>query len=72
MPAEKAFCGTWSEILFNNDECIASVSGCVNHFINNTDKIEIIFGCCKKDYDAIITQIHIGNCVIEVIPCKNM
>ena len=49
LSAEKEFCGTWSEILFNNEECIASISGCINHFINNTDKAEIIFGCCEKD-----------------------
>ena len=49
LPAEKEFCGIWGEILFNNAECISSVSGCVNHFINNTDKTEIIFGISNKD-----------------------
>ena len=56
LPAEKEFCGIWGEILFNNVECISSISGCVNHFINNTDKTEIIFGISNKDYDCVISK----------------
>lgn len=72
LPADKEFCGIWGEILFNHSEVISAICTTINHFVDNTDKTEIIFGCCKKDYDAITTEIHIGNCVIEVIPCKNV
>ena len=72
LSTEKEFCGTWSEILFNNEECIASISGCVNHFINNTDKTEIIFGISNKDYDCVISKINAENCVIETVKCENL
>lgn len=72
LPTEKVFCGTWSEILFNNEECIASISGCVNNFINNTDKTEIIFGCCRKDYVAILNKIHAEDCEIDTLFCQNL
>ena len=72
LSAEKGFCGIWGEILFNNEDCISSVSGCVNHFVNNTDKTEIIFGISSKDYDNIISKICTENCVIEIISCKNL
>ena len=72
LPAEKEFCGIWGEILFNNDQCISSISGCVNHFINNTDKTEIIFGISNKDYDCVISEINAENCVIETVKCENL
>ncbi len=72
LPRDKEFCGIWGEILFNNEECISAISGCVNHFINNADKTEIIFGISSKDYDNIISKIHTENCVIEMISCKNV
>lgn len=72
LSAEKEFCGIWGEILFNNEDCISSVSGCVNHFANNADKTEIIFGISSKDYDNIISKICTENCVIEIISCKNL
>ena len=72
LPAENEFCGIWGEILFNNVECISSVSGCVNHFINNTDKTEIIFGISNKDYDCVISKINAENCVIETVNCENL
>jgi len=71
LPAEKEFCGIWGEILFNNEECVSSISGCVNHFINNTDKTEIIFGISSKDYDCVISKINTENCVIETVKCDN-
>ena len=72
LPAEKGFCGVWGEILFNNAECISSISSCINHFINNTDKTEIIFGISNKDYDCVISKINTENCVIETVKCKNL
>ena len=72
LPPEKEFCGIWGEILFNSEECISSISGCVNHFINNTDKTEIIFGISNKDYDCVISKINAENCVIETVKCENL
>jgi len=72
LPAEKEFCGIWGEILFNSAECISSISGCVNHFINNTDKTEIIFGISNKDYACVISKITTENCVIETVKCENL
>ena len=72
LPAEKEFCGIWGEILFNKEECISSISGCVNHFINTADKIEIIFGISNKDYDCVISKIYTEKCVIETVKCENL
>ena len=72
LPAEKEFCGIWGEILFNSAECISSISGCVNHFINNTDKTEIIFGINNKDCDCVVSKINTENCVIETVKCENL
>ena len=72
LPAEKEFCGIWGEILFNSAECISSISGCVNHFINNTDKTEIIFGISNKDYACVISKINTENCVIETVKCESL
>ena len=72
LPAEKEFCGIWGEILFNNEECISSISGCVNHFINNSNKTEIIFGISNKDYDCVISKINTEKCVIETVKCDNL
>ena len=72
LPAEKEFCGIWGEILFNSEECISSISGCVNHFINTADKSEIIFGIGNKDYDSVISKINTENCVIETVKCDNL
>lgn len=64
--------GTWGEILFNSEECIASISGCINHFINNSNKTEIIFGISNKDYDCVISKINTEKCVIETVKCENL
>ena len=72
LPAEKEFCGIWREILFNNEECISSISGCVNHFINNSNKTEIIFGISSKDYEDVISKINVEKCIIERVDCKDL
>ena len=72
LPAEKEFCGIWGEILFNNEECISSISNCVNHFINNSDKTEIIFGISNKDYNCVISEINTKKCTIEIVKCENL
>ena len=71
LPAGKEFCGIWGEMLFNNEECISSISGCVNQLINNSNKTEIIFGISNKDYDCVISKINIENCVIETVKCDS-
>ncbi len=68
---EKEFCGCW-EIAFNKREVLDAVSDTINHFINNTDKTEIIFGCCKKDYNDIISQIHTENCIVTTVSCREL
>ena len=68
---DKEFCGIWGEILFNNVECLSAISGCVNHFINNTDKMEIIFGCSRKDYDSILANIDTAVCDVNTFSCQN-
>ncbi len=72
LPPQKEFCGIWGEIVFNSDEVLSMISTTVNHFIDNTDKSEIVFGCCKKDYNAIITKIHTENWLVEELSCKNL
>ena len=65
------FLGTWC-IKDNQEEVYASISMAANHFIENTDKTEIIFGISSKDYEDIISKIHTDNCAIEAINCKNL
>ena len=72
LPLDKEFCGTWGEILFNSEECISSISGCVNHFINNSNKTEIIFGISSKDYEDVISKINVEKCIIERVDCKEL
>ena len=68
---ESAFLGTWW-IEYNEEEAYSAISGAANHFIDNTDKAEIIFGISNKDYDNIISKIHTENCIVETIFCKNV
>lgn len=65
-PDEKEFCGCW-DILFNRDECIASISEAVNHFLGLPEKREVIFGCCMKDYNDIMQRINTSECEINCI-----
>ena len=64
---ERELLGAWGEILFNTDEVLSTISNTVNHFINDTDKTDIVFGCCKKDYDDIISKINIDKCVVKTL-----
>ena len=65
------FLGTWW-IEYNEEEVYSAISCTANHFIDKTDKTEIIFGISKKDYDNVISKIHTGNCIIEMISCKDV
>lgn len=71
LSAEKEFCGIWGEIEFNAEEILLNISNTINHFIENTNKTEIIFGCCKKDYNSIISEINTENCVVETVSCRD-
>jgi len=72
LPAAKAFCGIWGEIHFNQSEVLSAICTAINHFVDNTDKNEIIFGCCKKDYTAILARIHVEHCLIDTVACQNI
>ena len=71
LPDDKEFCGIWGEIKFNADEVLSAISTAVNHFVNDTEKEEIIFGCCKKDYDDIISRINTQNCSVNIVSRNN-
>ncbi|MBQ7363774.1 MAG: hypothetical protein IJW48_04920 [Clostridia bacterium] len=71
-PSEKSeFLGTWW-IECNEEEVCYAISGAANHFIDDTDKTEIIFGIGNKDYDGIICKIHTENCKVVTVNCKNL
>ena len=69
---EKEFCGIWGEIQFNNKECLAAIATTVNYFISETAKTDISFGCCKKDYDDILSLLCTENCIIETVIAANI
>ena len=71
MSKKSEFLGTWW-IEYNQEEVYSSISAAANHFIENTDKTEIIFGISSKDYDGVVSKIHTENCEIEVTNCKNL
>ena len=66
IDSDKEFCGTWGEIQYNESEVLSSISATVNYFIES-DKKEIIFGCCEKDYNNILTKINLVDCNIVKI-----
>ena len=35
--------------------------------IKGTDKTEIVFGCCRKDYDDIIAKIDVEKCIVKTL-----
>ena len=72
LPAEKEFCGIWGEILFNYSEVLFEICTTINHFVENPEKNEIIFGCCKKDYNAILDRIHLENCLVDTVSCQDL
>ena len=64
---EKEILGVWGEILSNSDEVLSTISDIVNYFINDTDKTDIVFGCCRKDYDDIIAKIDVEKCIVKML-----
>ena len=71
LPEKSEFLGTWW-IEYNQEEVYSSISVAANHFIENTDKTEIIFGISSKDYDGVISKIHTKNCEIEIVNYNNL
>ena len=71
LPEKSEFLGTWW-IEYNQEEVYSSISVAANHFIENTDKTEIIFGISQKDYEGVISKIHTEKCEIEVTNYKNL
>ena len=71
LPEKSEFLGTWW-IEYNQEEVYSSISVTANHFIENTDKTEIIFGISSKDYVGVISKIHTKNCEIEIVKYKNL
>ncbi len=71
LPEECEFLGAWC-VEYNQEEAYSAISGVANHFIENTDKTEIILGISNKDYDNVIHKINTENCVVEVVNCKNL
>ena len=58
--------------MFNNAEVLSAISGSVNRFLNSSEKTEIIFGYCKRDYNDIIKKIDTENCEVQTIYCKDL
>lgn len=65
------FCGVWGEIHFNREECLSAISSSINRIINS-DKIEIYFGCCEKDYNDIMSFVDASNCEINRLHCNEI
>ncbi|MBQ4074783.1 MAG: hypothetical protein IJD39_06245 [Clostridia bacterium] len=68
----KVFCGIWGEIRFHHGEVLAAISSAINHYIDQTDKSEILFGCCKKDYPAVLAQLHREQCLTHTVSIQEL
>ena len=71
LPEKSEFLGTWW-IESDQEECTTTISVTANHFIDNTDKTEIIFGISSKDYEDVISKINVEKCIIERVDCKDL
>ena len=64
LEENKEFPGCW-DVVDNKKDVIRSISDTVNYFIETSEKTEIVFGCCLKDYDDIMKYINVENCEIN-------
>lgn len=64
LDKDKEFPGCW-DIVDNRKDVISSISNTINYFIETSDKNEIVFGCCTKDYSDIMQYINTDNCEIN-------
>ena len=71
MSDKSEFLGVWW-IEYNAEEAYSTISCTANHFIDKTDKTEIIFAISNKDYDNVILKIHTENCIVETIFCQEI
>lgn len=71
LPENEIYLGSWGEIRFNDQEVTAAISTAVNHFIA-TDKTEIFFGCCAKDYETILAAINAQDCEVIKRSCREI
>ncbi len=65
------YCGSWSKIMFNKDECLNAISSTVNHFIMLPEKKEIYFGCDQENLLEIQELLLSESCEIIVVPCAD-
>lgn len=71
LPGKQTYLGCWGEICSNDSAVIAAVSGAVNHFLAS-DKEEIFFGCCAKDYQQILAAIDARDCEVVKRSCREI
>jgi len=64
LTKDNEFPGCW-DINYNREETIGLISATINHLIESSEKNEIVFGCCMKDYDDIISRINTAECEIN-------
>lgn len=64
LDKDKEFPGCWY-IDSNRENVIGVISATVNHFIESSDKNEIVFGCSMEDYKDIMLCINTENCEIN-------
>ena len=70
-PEGTEFCGCWGEIKFNDAQCIESISGAVNHFLEPEDKDTVIFACHCNDIDRIEPHLQMQNCNVRKISAES-
>ncbi|MCH5183108.1 MAG: hypothetical protein J1E00_02950 [Oscillospiraceae bacterium] len=72
LPGNQTYLGCWGEIRSNDPSAVISaVSGAVYHFLAS-DKDEIFFGCCAKDYQQILAAIDARDCEVVKRSCREI
>ena len=71
LPEKQIFLGSWGEIQENDQEVIAAISVAVNACIAS-DKEQIFFGCCAKDYETILAAINAQDCELVKRSCQDI
>lgn len=66
IPSDSEFCGIWGEIQSNECEVLNAISSTVNYFIESGKK-EMIFGCCEKDCDKILSKLNLADCTVDKV-----
>ena len=71
LSGKSEFLGTWW-IEYDEEKTYSAISGAVNHFLDNTDKTEILFGIGNKDYEGVVSKIHTEDCLVQAVLFKNL